>query len=86
MNNGVGEPSGCLGGASLVNSLARKFETTQYNTAKLNQPSINTAASMHRDTAREKVVNTIKRHVEPSGMRGVQTFGYACVDCECRRA
>ena len=38
------------------NSLAKKRETTHYNTAKLDQPWPNVAAPVHRDTAREKVV------------------------------
>ena len=38
--------------------LARKCETTQYNTAQLIQARQIMAAHMHRDTAREKVVNT----------------------------
>ena len=38
------------------NSLARKRQTTQYNTAELIQPRQNMAAPMHRGRALEKVV------------------------------
>ena len=40
------------------NSRAMKREATQCNTAKLNQPRLNTAPAMHRHTAREQVVNS----------------------------
>ena len=39
------------------NSLARKRRTTQYNTAELIQARQNITETMHRDTARENVVN-----------------------------
>ena len=38
-------------------SLARKRETTQYNTVELIKARRNMAALVDRDTAREKVVN-----------------------------
>ena len=40
-------------------SLAGKRESTQYKTAKLNQPIRNMIAPLHRDKASEIVVNTI---------------------------
>ena len=60
MDSGTGEPSGCLDDTSVKHSLTRKRDTTQYNTANLEQTWQNMAAPMHRDTAREKAVNIVK--------------------------
>ena len=47
------------GGYFHSNSLARKREANQYNTAELIQARQNLATSMHRDTAREIIIITI---------------------------
>ena len=50
LSSGMGDFSGCKG------DLTRKRKTTQYKPAELNRPRQNRAASMHRDTARDKLV------------------------------
>ena len=51
-------------------SLARKRETTQYNTAKLCQPKQNMVAPMRRDTAHAKVVySKQKENKNETGMQ-----------------
>ena len=89
MNNGMGEFSGFMVDTSVKNSQARKFETTKYNT---------TATPMHRNTARDHVVNKSSGRekqadkqslsLTPSPYSSNQPFGNSAIEKKkkkCRR-
>ena len=56
LNKGMSESSGCMSNIS-VQSVQRE-RVKQYSTAELIQARQKMAAPMHRDAAREKVVNS----------------------------